>query len=155
PKSLSHRKYTMNNSHRLAICLLGFFAVLFAPASSSGQPSTKSERDLLLDSLYEMHLSEAVLLAVGLDSLPNPDSLSADEVMVYAFQLADEAVNLENIFIQNAHRATASRQAREAEIDLLKQDSTSTKEQVSELKLSLKELKATEKQAFKQRKQAG
>lgn len=145
----------MNNRPRLATCL--FFPLLFSlvlPLGLAAQSAPKSVNKQLLDSLFALSAIKLVAIAPAPDSVPNPENLSNEAVMYLAFSLADQAVNLENYFIQNAHRATLSRQLREKELEVMKNDTLAEKDEIDALKGTIKELKLAEKQTAKQLKEA-
>lgn len=145
----------MNNRPRLATCL--FFPLLFSlvlPLGLAAQSAPKSVNKQLLDSLFALSAIKLVAIAPAPDSVPNPENLSNEAVMYLAFSLADQAVNLENYFIQNAHRAMLSRQLREKELEVMKNDTLAEKDEIDALKGTIKELKLAEKQTAKQLKEA-
>lgn len=145
----------MNNRPRLATCL--FFPLLLSfvlPLGLAAQSAPKSVNKQVLDSLFALSAIKLAAIAPAPDSVPNPENLSNEAVMYLAFSLADQAVNLENYFIQNAHRATLSRQLREKELEVMKNDTLAEKDEIDALKGTIKELKLAEKQTAKQLKEA-
>ncbi len=145
----------MNNRPRLASSL--FFPLVFSlalPLGLAAQSAPKSVNKQLLDSLFALSAIKLVPIAPAPDSVPNPENLSNEAVMYLAFSLADQAVNLENYFIQNAHRAALARQLREKDLETMKNDTLAEKDEINTLKTTVKELKLVEKQAVKQLKEA-
>ena len=145
----------MNSRLRLTTGLI--FPLLFSlalPLFLAGQSAPKSVNKQLLDSLFAISAIKLAPLAPAPDSVPNPENLSNEAVMYLAFSLADQAVNLENYFIQNAHRATMSRQLREKELETMKSDTLAEEDEIDALKATVKTLKLTEKQTAKQLKEA-
>lgn len=91
---------------------------------------------------------------VRLDSLPNPDSLSAAALSEQAALLASQAHAFAQVFSARIDQAVQERPIREDQLKLAKQDTTITKDSIAALEKALKQFLARKKMAHKHMKQA-
>lgn len=132
--------------HRLMLCVL--FACFF------GQVVVKAQVDGAKGVENGAAVLPAMPFSLVIDSLPDLSALSDEMVQEYANQLANHVEFLENIFNQNALRASYCRKTLEEDLVSLQKKSESPESEMEALKESILDSKSLEKQAYKDYKKA-
>lgn len=132
------------------------------PTASDAQFLVKSPDRSMLDSLRRQHpelptttpLPKEIHPDFLPDTLPDPQMMTANQVIFHSFQLADWSVSLENMFAQHAARATYAKKGLGDQIAVAQRDSAVSKQSLKDMKTALAQLKSLEATAVKRAKQA-